>query len=296
MNSDRARKVYRELQRLARDEYGGATGSLLVVYGVEGFLRRLAESDYSSKVTLKGGMLMAATSTRRMTKDADLSVIGLANDPDGLREIVAAIARTDLVQDDGLAFDIGSIRSEIMREQAKYQGIRVKLEVDLATAKPTVTLDFSFGDPHQSVLIELPQLLGGSAIRLASYPPELVLAEKIETMMSRRELNTRDRDFADVWILSRTLVVKASRLKAAIQEVADNRGNEVIPLSEALADMHDRQDSYATMLQRMGYQRPLPQTWSELLTDIRDFADPLVTDDRGRLISWDPVEQVWLEA
>jgi len=59
----------------ARANYEGATGPLLVVYGVEGFLRRLAVSDYATKMTLKGGMLMAATAARRMTKDADLSTV-----------------------------------------------------------------------------------------------------------------------------------------------------------------------------------------------------------------------------
>ena len=77
-------------------------------------------------------------------------------------------------------------------------GVRVKLEALLSTARITTTLGFSFGDPHRSVVIELPELLGTGSIRLASYPPELTLAEKIATMMSRRELNTRDRDFADV--------------------------------------------------------------------------------------------------
>lgn len=170
MSSYRAREVYRELQQLARADYGGATGSLLVVYGVEGFLRRLAVSDYATKMTLKGGMLMAATAARRMTKDADLSTVGIANDPDHIAQVVADVVTVELADDDGLAFDASTIRTEIMREQAEYQGVRVKIEVRLATARPTVALDFSFRDPHQSVVVDLPQLLGGS-IRLASYPP-----------------------------------------------------------------------------------------------------------------------------
>ncbi len=294
MNSNRAREVYRELQQLARADYGGATGPLLVVYGVEGFLRRLAASDYAAKMTLKGGMLMAATSARRMTKDADLSTVGIANDPDHIAQVVANVVTVELADDDGLAFDASTIRTEVMREQADYQGVRLKIEVHLATARPTVTLDFSFGDPHQSVVVDLPQLLGGS-IRLASYPPELTLAEKIATMMSRRELNTRDRDFADVWTLSRTLSVDAATLRIAIVEVAEHRGHDIVPLSEALAEMTDRQAPYAAMLSRMAYQRPLPQSWRQLLTDVRDFVDPLVTDTDDRLTTWDPIDRIWRE-
>jgi hypothetical protein len=146
VNSDRAREVYRKLQTLARADYEGATGPLLVVYGVEGFLRRLAASNYATNMRLKGGMLMAATAARRMTRDADLSTVGIANEPEHIARVVADVVAVELVVDDGLAFDAGTIRTEVMREQADYQGVRVKIEARLATARPTVTLDFSFGD------------------------------------------------------------------------------------------------------------------------------------------------------
>jgi hypothetical protein len=155
-------------------------------------------------------------------------------------------------------------------------------------------LDFSFGDPHRSVIVDLPGLAGGS-IRLASYPPELTLAEKIATMMSRRELNTRDRDFADVWTLSCALTMSAVTLRTAIIEVAEHRGHDVVELGEALAEMPDRQAPYAAMLSRLAYQRPLPQSWKELLADVRDFVDPLVTDTDNRLTAWDPAHRVWRE-
>ena len=63
----------KELRARARAEHGSNTQPLMVVYAVESFLRRLAQSDYSGRMVLKGGMLMAANSIRQMTKDADLS-------------------------------------------------------------------------------------------------------------------------------------------------------------------------------------------------------------------------------
>lgn len=180
-------------------------------------------------MTLKGGVLMAATSARRMTKDADLSTVGIANDQARVAEVVAEIVATPLDVDDGLVYDTYSIRTEVMREEAEYHGVRVKLQAHLSTARMTTTLDFSFGSPHRSVVVELPELLGDATIRLASYPPELTLAEKIATMMSRRELNTRDRDFADVWVLSRSLQLSAGDVRSAIFEVAAHRGHDVLP-------------------------------------------------------------------
>jgi hypothetical protein len=273
VSDEHARRVFRELQALARADYGGNTGALLVVSGVEGFLRRLAASEYASKMTLKGGMLMAAISARRMTKDADLSTRGVGHEEEQVAAVVDEIISTEVDVNDGLEFDAESIRTEAMREDAEYQGVHVKLIARLATARITTTLDFSFGDPHESTMIELPELLGMGTIRLASCPPEMTLAEKVARMMSRRELNTRDRDFADVWVLSRVRAFDAAQLRSAITSVAEHRNHEIVPLSEALENMPDRQTSYTAMLARMAYQRLPPGSWTKLVADVRGFID-----------------------
>ena len=293
MSDEHARHVFRQLQVLARADYRGNTGALLVVYGVEGFLRRLAASEYASNMTLKGGMLMAAISARRMTKDADLSTRGVGSEEERVAAVVGEIIATELDLDDGLEFDADSIRTEVMREDAEYQGVRVKLIANLATARMTTTLDFSFGDPHQSTVIELPELLGTGTIRLASYPPELSLAEKVATMMSRRELNTRDRDFADVWLFSRVRAFDAAELRSAITSVAEHRNHEIVALSVALENIPDRQTAYTAMLDRMAYQRLPPASWTELLAEVRAFVDPLFDPQLEALDSWDPATQSW---
>lgn len=96
MSDETAKRIFRELEALARADYGGNTGALLVVYAVEGFLRRLSASAYATRMTLKGRMLMAAMSARRMTRDADLSTVGIPNDQSGIAEIVAEIASVTL--------------------------------------------------------------------------------------------------------------------------------------------------------------------------------------------------------
>lgn len=291
MSEQRGREVYRSLQALARTDYGGNTGALLVVYAVEGFLRRLAASPYAANMTLKGGMLMAATSARRMTKDADLATVGVANEEAAIATAVREIIAVAL--DDGLAFEVTTLRTELMREDADYHGVRVKLEALLSTARITTTLDFSFGDPHRAVVIELPELLGAGTIRLASYPPELTMAEKIATMMSRRELNTRDRDFADVWVLSRWRNISARSLRAAIDDVAAHRHHDAVPLADALANMPNRQLSYSAMLRRLAYQRPPPKLWADLLADVSEFVDTLLADISGELTTWDAHTTRW---
>lgn len=288
MSEEQAKRIFRELQTLARADYGGNTGALLVVYAVEGFLRRLSASEYATRMTLKGGMLMAAMSSRRMTRDADLSTVGISNEQSRVAAIVAEIACLKPANDDGLSFDATKITTEAMRENAEYHGVRVKLVAHLATVRVTTTLDFSFDDLQRSTVIELPELLGKGTIRLASYPPEMTLAEKIATMMSRGELNTRDRGFADVWVLSRAQAISAPTLRDAIIDVAEHRKHDVVPLAEALANMPDRQASYSAMLGRMAYQRVPPTSWQDLLADVRAFVDPLVSGNAESLRAWDP--------
>ncbi|MGN6371630.1 MAG: nucleotidyl transferase AbiEii/AbiGii toxin family protein [Solirubrobacteraceae bacterium] len=295
-HSQSAKRIFREIQALARRSYNGNTNALLVVYAVEGFLRRLVASQYADKMTLKGGMLMAAMSARRMTKDGDLSMVGVGNDEAVVAAVVAEIVASELDVDDGLIFDADSIRTEVMREDAEYHGVRVKLIARLATARITTTLDFSFGDPHRTKVIELPELLGTGTIRLASYPPEMSLAEKVATMMSRRELNTRDRDFADTWVLSRIHRFAAGELRSAIVDVAARRKHGVVTLAVALADISNRQQIYTAMLGRMAYQRMPPESWQVLLDELQAFIDPLVEDVTGELIEWDPATHTWTRA
>ena len=125
-----------------------------------------------------------------------------------------------------------------MREDAEYHGVRVKLIAHLVTAGSHYAR-LLVRRPAPSTVIELPELLG-TGTPAGVLPPEMSLAEKVATMMSRRELNTRDRDFADTWVFSRVHSFTASELRSAIDDVAAHRDHEMVTLAVALADMPDR--------------------------------------------------------
>ena len=88
---DLARRRYLSLQRMARGT-GQPTDALMSIYALEGFLARMAVSAYASNLVLKGGMLIAAFTDRRLTRDIDLQAIHLVNDDDVVREIVVEVA------------------------------------------------------------------------------------------------------------------------------------------------------------------------------------------------------------
>lgn len=194
-----AAAAFKALQVKARSEHGGNTQPLLVVYAVEAFLRRLASSEHAERMVLKGGMLLAANDIRRLTRDADLSTHGVPGDEDNVRQLVTAICAIQPEPHDGVTIDPVTIRTERMREGDEYQGVRCKLVATLGKAQIPFALDLSFGDPKRVTVIQLESVIDQPAVRLRAYPLALNLAEKIVTAMQRRETNTRDRDFADLW-------------------------------------------------------------------------------------------------
>ena len=288
-----AGEAFRALQAKARTEHGGNTQPLLVVYAVESFLRRLSMSDHAHQMVLKGGMLMTVSHIRQMTKDADLSTHGMANDEELVRNVVARICVLDPNPHDGVVVDMATIRTEIMREKDEYQGVRCKLVATLGRARIPFALDFSFGDPDESTVIELESVIDLAPVRLAAYPLALNLAEKIVTAMQRRETSTRDRDFADLWVASRRHRLTAPELRGHILAVASHRQQPVMPMAVALANMPDRQQSYAAMVERMSYLSPPPEHWTGLIDGVIDFIDPLLADEEERFSHWDPEKLAW---
>jgi hypothetical protein len=238
-------------------------------------------------------MLMAASGVRRMTQDADLSTHGVANDAEHVREVVAGICSLVPAPDDGIVIDPASIKTEVMREGDEYQGVRCKLVAGLGRARIPFALDISFGDPGTSTTIKLPSVIDQPDVPLRAYPLALNLAEKIVTAMQRRETSTRDRDFADLWVCSRRFNFEAAELLGHIRDVAGHRGQAVLPLVEALANMPDRQQPYAAMVQRMSYLAPPPARWTELLGGVIAFVDPLLVDETGAPTRWSRESTSW---
>jgi len=286
-------QINRELRRLAHEHHGRNTQALQVLYAIEGFLRRLSASEYRERMVLKGGMLLAVLDARRMTRDADLSTHGIPNDEAAVAEIVREIASSALAEPDGVVFDAASVTTESMRESATYRGVRAKLSTTIGIARLVVVLDLSFGDPGEAEEIRYPEILGGAGIPLRAYPLERTLAEKIATMMERGELTTRDRDFADVWVLSRLHTINGERLRATLHAVAEHRQHAVEPLSQALDDLPDRQQSYDALRARASFALAPPRRWADLVADVIAFVDPLVGAASAASTAWNPSTGQW---
>jgi hypothetical protein len=105
----------------------------------ERFLARLANSRFAERLVLKGGMLLAALDARRATRDADMLPRGIDNDMESLRDVVSEITAIELT--DGVVFDVERISLVTIREDAKYEGIRVVVPATLGGAVLKLRLD-----------------------------------------------------------------------------------------------------------------------------------------------------------
>jgi len=269
-----AGRAYLDLRALARSA-GRATDEYLRLYALEGFLARLAASERRDDLVLKGGALLAAYQVRRPTADVDLAGLALPNDLENVRTLVTAIASAPPALDDGLAFDTDNATVESIRDEDEYSGVRVSLTAHLATARLPFHVDVNVGDPiwPGPQPVSLPRLLGGE-IKLLGYPISMVVAEKLVTASQRGIVNTRWRDFADIYTLTRTHDFDSAQTHEAIQAVANHRHIELRPLREQLTGYAQiGQARWQAWRARQNLADRLPEEFGEVIERVLIFAD-----------------------
>lgn len=175
---------------------------LMKIFMMDRFLERIAYSKYNNNFIIKGGLLVTALVgiNYRSTNDIDVSIKNKHLSIDDIRLIINEIKDIDL--DDGIKFEINDI-SNIM-DQMEYPGIRVSMNAVLDEILTPLKIDISTGDviTPKEISFDYKLLLEDRSIRLWSYNLETVLAEKLQTIFARSILNTRMRDFYDIYILS----------------------------------------------------------------------------------------------
>lgn len=284
-----SQEVYRALQRRARNERRG-TQELFEFYLLERFLYRLSVSRYRDRFVLKGGLLLTILGVRRPTRDADMLARNIAGDDAALLTVVKEVAAISV--DDGITFDTSRARATTIREHAAYPGTRIVVPATLGTAQLQLRLDVNFGDPAKARKIKYPTLLSEEPFGLLGYPVETVIAEKVETMISRGDANTRERDYADVLALSRIHPIEFQKLRQALEQTAAHRGTELIPLSEALETLAaTRQRDWRAFLIRAGLP-DMPESFEEAVQGVANFVDPVLRN-APRLLQWNPATQEW---
>ena len=191
----------------------------------ERFLLRLSQSEYREKFVIKGGMLIASIVglDTRSTMDLDTTLKGLPLTKEKILEAVSRIAEIDT--GDGVSFKIISV--EPIRKDDRYGGYRLRIDALYESITTPLSIDISTGDiiTPAAVQYEFSGMFDETLrISLWGYNIETILAEKVETILSRGVFNTRPRDYYDVYILAVTQKFDKKLFIEALEATASHRG------------------------------------------------------------------------
>jgi len=250
---------------------------LLQYYGMERFLYRLSKSKYADKFVLKGALLFAVWQIpdRRTTLDIDF-LARFDNDVAAIEKVMKDVCDTS-VDPDGLKFDPQTVRGMKIKEDADYEGVRVKFTGFLDRARVPMQIDVGFGDIvyPKTRAIDYPVILDFPKPHLNGYPQESVISEKFEAMIKLGLLNSRMKDFYDIWLMTRQFEFNGANIASAIKKTFNNRKTEIPHKKPLFADeiydeKSDRQMLWSAFLKK-GDIRHAPETLSVTAREIESF-------------------------
>lgn len=248
---------------------------ILLRYIHERFLYRLSISKYKNNFFLKGGNFMYAIEglLARPTKDIDLLGQDISNDMDNLKNTIVAIINIKCIED-FVNFEAKTTTIEPITEKNLYNGVRLKLNASFDTTKQNIQIDIGFGDsiiPAPTAL-DYPTLLPDvPAPKLTAYTIETVIAEKFHAMIALSTLNSRMKDFYDVYNLLTKHKIDFSILEKAIKNTFLMR--KTIPINDHALFTDDfkndpkRIQMWKTFLNKINHKGDLPfQTIMQTIT------------------------------
>lgn len=193
-------------------------------YMFERFLARMSKSEYCEKFVIKGGMLIAAIVglDTRSTMDLDTTLKNLPLTEEKVEEAVKSICNIELLDD--VTFEVVSIAP--IRKDDRYGGFCVRLNAVYDTIVTPLSIDVSTGDviTPSAVQYEFSGIFDDEVcIKLWGYNIETVMAEKVETVLSRGIFNTRPRDYYDIYILGTTQKYDENLFKEALMATSVHR-------------------------------------------------------------------------
>ena len=234
-----ARQLKAIIRNIAKDKHVSAQ-LVMQNFMLERLLERISVSKYQKNFILKGGFLIAAMVglDTRATMDMDATIKGLPVNEQTVRNMFEEICKIEL--EDNVTFSFRSIGE--IREGDVYAGYRVSLYANYPPMAVPLKLDITTGDKitPKEIEYQFKLLLEDRKISVFAYNLETIMAEKLETVISRGDQNTRLRDYYDIYILSKlqySNIVPAS-LKEALNETTEKRGSKAV-----VEDYHNIMDT-----------------------------------------------------
>lgn len=254
---------------------------LLQYYAMERFLYRLSKSAYADRFVLKGALMLRVWKSSEIRPTMDIDMLGItSNNEASIINQIRDILSVD-VEPDEIIFDPASIQSERITEDADYEGIRITFMGELDSAKINMQIDIGFGDavyPEPESLI-IPALLHLPNPKLLCYSRESSIAEKFEAIVKLGTLNSRMKDFYDIWLLSRQFDFDGAIIAEAIRSTFIRRGTELTPHIDAFSRdfISSKQVQWIAFRKKID-QHNVPESFGEIINALKEFLEPMMKE------------------
>jgi hypothetical protein len=275
-----AASVHQRLLNKAR-ESSRPFNEIFQHFVIERFIYRLSKSTHADRFVLKGALMFSAWtgSMSRPTMDIDL----LGKIENRLETIVAVVkdACEIEVEDDGIVFHKDTVTATRITEDADYKGVRVLLRGNLGSIRVFLQIDIGFGDVivPKPDRFKYPALLDFPPPELDGYTMESTIAEKFQAMVKLGLLNSRMKDFYDIWFLSRMFDFKGKMLSEAIEKTFEKRETPITSeptiFNPSFMKDEDKQAQWIGFINKAKLG-DTPTSFESITADIKVFLQPVV--------------------
>lgn len=247
---------------------------------IERFLARLSHSDHKADFILKGGQLLAQyVDLQRQTKDLDFLIRNIDQDRKAINNAFKKISDTNL--NDGFFFNHVKM-SLLKHEHMRFPGLRIVMKAILGKTNTPFTIDVGFGDVVDEKEFKISLLktkkspLFEDRISLQVYPPEFIFSEKLEAAVFRGLLNSRMKDYHDLYLLIESKLLKSNKLSKAIKDTFKKRETELKkPPLNFPGSIEPLETRWRSHLRILGEESNLPNKITDVITRINSYVSGL---------------------
>ena len=256
----------------------------LILYGLERAIYRLSISKYANNFTLKGGIFLYALFERnftRATQDIDLLAANINNEKEKIKNIFEEIFLIEC-------------------DDALYHGVNVSIIAYLDRTRIPISIDIGFGDKIHTnkVMIEFPTLLDMDLPKVYAYSIYSVIAEKFEAIVSLGLINSRYKDFYDIFIISKLRYIDGNELKRAIIETFSNRNtslNDIVAFNDEYMNNKTNKNRWISFVSKKQINDKI--SFEFIVLYCKNFLKPIVDSIKENSsfdYCWDSLEEKWI--
>lgn len=294
-----ANSIKDRLKNLAKQD-GSTMQEKLVTYAIERTIYRLSISPYNERFTLKGGIFLYTLFDKqfsRVTRDIDLLGQYISNDINEISNVFREIFSISC--DDALMFDLNSLSVDSITEFKEYHGVNVNIIAFLDRTKIPVSIDVGFGDivyPNR-IKMEFPSLLSMEEPIVYAYSLYSAIAEKFEAIVSLGYINSRYKDYYDIYVLASEFNLSGELLKEAVVETFSHRNTgfkDMVVFEKTFINDSLRESRWNAFIKKK--KAMINLTFKETMSTIEILLEPIVDSINNNtefLLNWDSLNKKW---